>query len=243
MAHPAGAIYRTVMSSNPPLAPEAFPLGDAAAKKPARRRRKDARPGEIIEAATEVFCEQGFGAAKLEEVARRAGVAKGTVFLYFPTKQDLFRAVARSLVEAHLARLDQAAPAPELSFPELLSRIMALAAQIGDTRAVSIARLMIAESRTFPDLARLWYDEVVSKVLGLVVAAISRAQARGEIRPGDPQLYAMSIIGPMMMGLLFRDVFGAAGAPMPDLRALADQHSEVIMRGMKRQDALDADPS
>lgn len=213
-------------------APSKPSAGKPAVGKP-RQRRKDARPGEIIEAAITVFCEQGYGAARLEDVARRAGVAKGTVFVYFPTKPDLFRAVARSLLEANLLRLQALAPPEDTSAPEFIGALLSLAAHAGDTRVIAIARLMIAESRTFPDLAQLWYDEVVSKMLGIMMATIARAQARGEIQPGDPQLYALSILGPMLMGLLFREVLGETGAPVPDLHALAEQHARVVLHGLE----------
>jgi hypothetical protein len=93
-------------------------------------------------------------------------------------------------------------------------------------------RMLIAESRAFPDLARMWHDEVVSKVLGLLTAAIERAQARGEVRPGDPLLHAFSILGPMFAGALFREVLSETGATLPDLQKLAAQHAETVLNGI-----------
>lgn len=197
-----------------------------------RQRRKDARPSEIIEAAIEVFSERGFGKARLEDVARKAGVAKGTVFVYFSTKEDLFRAVARTVLSDHLRRLQS--PAADLDRP-LAETVPALLAQaatvIGEGRLPAMMRLLIAESRTFPDLARVWHDEVVSKVLGLVTEALERAQARGEIRPGDARLHAFSIMGPMLGAALFREVFRDT-APLPDLQELAAQHARTVLRGL-----------
>jgi len=199
---------------------------------PRRQRRKDARPSEIIEAAIEIFGERGFGAARLEDVARRAGVAKGTVFVYFSTKEDLFRAVAQSVLSSHLDRLQAAATGLDKPMAELVPLLLGqVAAVIGRGRLPAMMRLLIAESRQFPDLARVWHDEVVSKVLGLLTATIERAQARGEIRPGNARLFAFSILGPMLASALFREVFRDV-AVLPDVDELAAQHAQTILNGL-----------
>lgn len=207
---------------------------DVSEEKPARprTRRKDARPSEIVAAAIALFGERGFGATRLEDVARRAGVAKGTVFVYFPTKEDLFRAVARTVLESNLARVTSASAELDRPLAELVPLLLAQAATIGETSLPAMMRLLIAEARTFPDLPRVWHDEVVSKVLGLLTAAIERAQARGEIRPGNARLFAFSIVGPMLSGVLFREVFRETGATLPDLHELAAQHARTVLDGL-----------
>ena len=101
---------------------------------------------------------------------------------------------------------------------------------LSDARAVSIVRMVLAESRNFPDLARIWREDVVEQVLGLVAGLIARAQARGEVVAGDPRLYAFSLMGPLVMGGLFRAVFGEEGTDAPDLAALAAQHARAVAR-------------
>jgi AcrR family transcriptional regulator len=197
-----------------------------------RKRRKEARPGEIIEAAIAIFAERGFAAAKLEDVARLAGVSKGTLFVYFATKEELFRAVARDLLAMNLTAMQQIAQAPDLPLRDIIPRLLAQAVAVAQGRMPAMIRMLIAESRAFPDLARVWHDEVVSRVLGLLTQAIERAQARGEVRPGDPQLHAFSILGPMFAGALFREVLGGTGAALPDLEALASQHAETVLNGL-----------
>jgi AcrR family transcriptional regulator len=203
-------------------------------KSPARprRRRKEARPSEIIDAALAVFGEHGFGAARLEDVARRAGVAKGTVFVYFANKEELFRAVAQSVLTSHLERLGQVAADIDMPLAQLVPALLAQAAAVGEGRVPAMARLIVGESRHFPDLARVWHDEVVAKVFGLLTAAIERAQQRGEVRPGDPRLQAFSIVGPMLAGVLFREVFGRVGVDSPDLHELARQHAATVLSGL-----------
>lgn len=196
------------------------------------RRRKEARPAEIIEAAMAVFLEYGFGAAKMEEVARRAQVSKGTVFRYFPTKPDLFRAVAHTALTTNLGPVRDALSRQDMPLRTLLPALLGQAGHLAQSGLPAIARLLLSEARTFPDLPKIWYDEVVSQVLDLLTGAIERAQARGEIRSGDARLYAFSIIGPMMSALLFREVFATATTALPDLPQLADHHADILMRGL-----------
>src|SRR5215467_3369579 len=165
---------------------------------PKWRRRKEARPGEIVEAALEVFAEKGFAAAKLDDIARRAGISKATLYLYFETKEEIFRAVAQAAIAALLGPLETPAEASDESFAEFAPRLLSRAAGImKGGRVPAIARMVIGESRNFPDLARIWHDDVVTSVVGMVTGFIARAQGRGEVAPGDPRLHAFSLMGPM----------------------------------------------
>jgi AcrR family transcriptional regulator len=200
---------------------------------PRWRRRKTARPGEILEAALAVFAESGYAAAKLTEIARRAGVSKAALYLYFETKEELFRAVARSLVTPDLTAIAAALEASETPFAELAPALLNRAAGLlADGRPASLVRMVIAESRNFPDLARIWREDVVEQALSLVSRLIERGQLRGEVIAGDPRLYAFSLMGPLVMGGLFRAVFGAGGTGAPDLAALAAQHARAALRGL-----------
>ncbi len=205
---------------------------DGGGARPRRQRRKEARPSEIVEAAITLFGEHGYGATKMEDVARRAGVAKGTLFVYFPTKPDLFRAVAQSVLASHLGLLNQLSVDLDQPLKSLLPTLLDGVASAAETRLPQIMRLLIAEARVFPELARTWHDEVVSKVLGLLTAALARAQARGEVRSGDPYLQAFSIMGPMLAGALFREIFGPTGGSPPDLHELANQHAQTALTGL-----------
>jgi AcrR family transcriptional regulator len=200
---------------------------------PRRERRKEDRPAEIVAAALQVFADKGFGAAKISEVAQLAGVSKATVFVYFPSKEDLFRAVARTVVSANFERLRTTEATPAMPLASFVPLLLRQAATLGERRVGAIARMLIGESRTFPDLAKVWHDEVVAVMLGLLTSTVARAQARGEIRAGDPRLIAFSIFGPMMAGVLFREVFGDSEAELPDLEALARQHAQIVLAGLR----------
>lgn len=196
-------------------------------------RRKAARPAEIIEAALDLFIEAGFADTKLSDVAKRAGIAKGTVYRYFDTKEDLFRAVVRQALAANLSAVEQLAASYEGPLTELLPLMMGMAAQkLGASRLPAILRMVVADSRAFPDLAAIWHDEVVSRFLGLLTDLIAAAQARGEVKAGDPKLYAFSVIGPMVTAILFRELFERDSPLTPDLQALAAQHAQVVLGGL-----------
>ena len=202
-------------------------------RQPKWQRRAEDRPREICTAALDVFAEKGFAAAKLDEIARRAGVSKGTLYLYFKDKEDLFRAVVRDTVAPNIDTVRAMVEGVDLPFAEIirmfLPRFAALTSQV---RVGAVAKMVIGESRNFPELAKVWHDEVVSKALGLIAGLIERAQARGEVRPGDPRLHAFTLMGPMMMGVLWRETLQPAGGAPLDLEALATQHAETVLAGL-----------
>jgi len=201
--------------------------------RPRWKRRAEERPGEICAAALGVFTEKGFAAAKLDEIARRAGVSKGTLYLYFKDKDELFRAVVRDTIAPDIEGISGLVAASNLRFsqcaPILLQRFaeMTLKVPVGP-----VAKMVIGESRNFPALAKVWYDEVVSKAIGLLVSLIEDAQERGEVRPGDARLYAFSLMGPMMIAVLWRETLQPAGATPIDIEVMARQHCQTILAGM-----------
>ena len=200
---------------------------------PKWRRRKEARPAEIVEAAFAVFAEKGFAAARLDEIARRAGVSKGALYLYFETKEDLFRAVVRDAVAPNVAAIAAFAESWPGSFAELARMLLPRAAQmLVATGAGKVAKMVIGESRNFPELARHWHAEVITPALGALSRRIQRAQEQGELRPGDLRACAFSLVGPLLMGLIWREVMEPIGAEPVDIEALAAQHVETVLAGL-----------
>lgn len=203
---------------------------------PKWRRRAEARPGEIVQAAFDVFAEKGFAAAKLDEIAARAGISKGALYLYFETKEDIFRAVVREAVVPNIGMLEEALGQTVIPFPDLLRMLFTrLADMVETSRLGAVAKLVIGESRNFPELARVWHDEVVSRALAALIKALEKAQVRGEVRLGDPRLQAFSIMGPILMGVIWQETFTPVGAPAMDLRGLVIQHRETIVAGLAPQ--------
>ncbi|MBI1199057.1 MAG: TetR family transcriptional regulator [Phenylobacterium sp.] len=205
---------------------------------PKFRRRKAERPGEIVAAALAVFAEKGFAAARLDEIAARAGVSKGALYLYFETKEDLFRAVVGQAIAPNIAAVRAMAEAHPGPFEDLLRGVATqLAHIVGVTRIGSVAKMVIGEARNFPEVARVWHDELVAHALAAMSGAIAAAQARGEVKPGDPRVYALQLISPMLLAVIWRETFVPVGAEPFDLNTLVSQHVETILRGMLAEGA------
>lgn len=208
-------------------------MASVTEREPKWTRRKDARPQEIIEAAIDEFVAKGYAHTKLTDVARRAGVVKGTIYRYFETKADLFRAVARHLASENLKAIENAPGAADVDILTLLPMLLGhVAGKMSDARLPGIVRMVLLESRAFPDLASVWHDEVITRVAGVLTGAIERGQKAGRIRAGDPALMLFSVMGPMLMGILFRETF--PDSPFaPDLHALGAQHAGVLTTGLR----------
>ena len=207
-------------------------------KKPRWQRRAEDRPREICTAALDVFAEKGFAAARLDEIARRAGVSKGTLYLYFKDKEDLFRAVVRDTVAPNIEVIRASLAGAEMTFADVIRLFLPRFAEItGRVPVGAVAKMVIGESRNFPELAKVWHDHVASKAIGMIAELIERAQARGEVRPGDPRLHAFTLMGPMVLGLLWRETLQPAGGAVLDLEALARQHAESVLGGLLTEQA------
>lgn len=194
-------------------------------------RRKDARPHEIMEAAIDVFVARGYADTRLADVAARAGVVKGTIYRYFATKDDLFRAVARHLVTDVLRTIDASPDAPARDLAVLVPLILqGAAATLSDARVAGIVRMVLLEGRLFPDLAAVWHNEVIVRIVGVLTEGIQHSRDDGKVLTGDARLYLFSIMGPMLTGVLFRHTF--PDSPFaPDLHALAAQHAALLRDG------------
>ena len=197
-----------------------------------RARRKDARPAEITAAALDLFVERGFAATKLEDVAARAGVGKGTIYLYFPNKAELFRAVLRlgwlpNLEAAEAIVAEHTGPAAEL-----LRKLAAHALRIIDSPMIAIPKLVLAESGNFPAIARLYVEEVGTRAIRLFAGVIARGVQRGEFRPLEPTAVVPLFGAPFLTMALLKHSVGRH-APLPfDPAAVIETHLDVLLRGL-----------
>ena len=200
---------------------------------PKFKRRKAERPDEIVAAALEIFAERGFAASRLDDIAARAGVSKGAIYLYFETKEDIFRAVVETSTGPNLAML-QTMALETTPFADLVRTFAQLTGHMAATSPLGgIVKMVVAEARNFPELARIWHERSVLPALGAMTSAIAAAQARGEVRPGDARSYAVALVAPILMGVIWRETFVPVGAEPFDLAALARQHAETVLRGMR----------
>lgn len=200
-------------------------------------RRKQARPGEILEAALTVFAEKGFAAARMEDIAAKAGVTKGTIYLYFQSKEDVFKSLARQHVGATLADAMEQAKQYQGSVRDFLAMMLAMMAEkIEREHLAVLPKVIIAESGNFPELARFWREEVIDKAMGMMSALISKGVARGEIRelpPGVPPEYVARLcIAPVVMSIIWRTVFAPTDKVPFEYRKFLALHLDVLMRGL-----------
>lgn len=174
-----------------------------------RERRKDARPGELIGAALELFVEKGFAATKAEEVAKRAGVSKGTLFLYFSSKEELFKAVVRENLSNQFNEWGAMFDCFPGTTPEMLKFCMhSWWERIGSTKASGITKLMMSEAGNFPELAEFYKAEVIRPGNLLIQRLIQRGIDRGEFRPVDAQKAVYAVMAPMLFLALWTHSFG-----------------------------------
>jgi AcrR family transcriptional regulator len=197
------------------------------------RRRAEARPAEIVQAAYQVFSEKGFAAARLDDIAARAGVSKGALYLYFETKQDIFEAVVKDAVAPNLGAIESLTETFPGTFEQLVRLMIPRVALLAEASNMGkVVKMVIGESGNFPEIARIWHDDVVARGIGLLTNLIKRAQDRGEVRPGDPRDYALSIAGPVIAAVVFRETFVPVGAKPFDIPALMNQHLDVVLPGL-----------
>ncbi len=174
-----------------------------------RQRRKDARPQELLDAALALFVEKGFAATRSEEVATRAGVAKGTLYRYYPSKEELFKAVVRENLSVHIA--ESAAQAAQHQGPVagLLRQMMRdWWAKVGGGNAGVVCKIMMVEARNFPELAHFYVDEVITPSQDLLGGLIERGIRAGEFRDVPVEATVHMLIAPLLHMLLHEHSFG-----------------------------------
>lgn len=175
-----------------------------------RERRKEARPGELLDAALDLFVEKGFAATRSEEVAARAGVSKGTLFLYFPSKEELFKAVVRENMSGRFTEWNEEFGRFEGSTADMVRHFMQVWwDRIGATRASGITKLIISEARNFPELAAFYQQEVIRPGMELVRRILQRGVERGEFRPLDIDYAVFNIVAPMIFLIMMKHSLGA----------------------------------
>jgi len=199
-----------------------------------RKRRPEARPSEILEAALDLFTERGFSATRLEDVASRAGLSKAAIYLYFKDKTSLLKALVQETVGANIAMASgliaqQQGPVE----PVLRQLLVILASRMADGRLPRLIKLIISESRAHPEIGQWYLENVIGKALPLFQSLIDKGIASGEFRAVDARLAVKSLMGPMLLSAIWKSVFEPLGAEPLDVEALAAQHAEMMIRGLR----------
>ncbi|HTR82964.1 MAG TPA: TetR/AcrR family transcriptional regulator [Reyranella sp.] len=200
---------------------------------PQWQRRKAERPAEIADAALRCFAERGFAATRLDDVAKRAGVTKGTLYLYFPNKEELFKAVVRQFVIPNLTRSEAIASQSTMPASEVLAQLLENWARVMVPPASAIPKIVLSEAGNFPDITRFYLDEVVHRGLALFEGLLKAGIERGEFRRVDTHYAAHCIAAPMLLGMLWRHSFEPLDGQPLDMLALARTHLQLLASGLE----------
>lgn len=202
-----------------------------------RRRRKDARPGEIAAAALELFTEKGFAATRVDDIATRAGVSKGTVYLYFEHKEALFKAAVEATMTPALEAAEALVAEDGKSAADMLRCfVFGWWEMVGSTTLGGIPKLLVAESQNFPELARWFHENMISRAHGAVVRIIDMGIARGEFRPMDAKVAARIFFSPMFSFVVWRRAFAGCMADLPEPQVFLDQAVDILVNGLAQRE-------
>lgn len=197
------------------------------------RRRKEARPAEIIDAALDLFVANGFSATKLDEVAHKAGVSKGTVYLYFESKEALFREVVKQIIVPEVEKAEQKAADFSGSQTELLTTLIRNWWQaVGNTRLAGIPKLMVSEAVNFPELAEFYIESVVSRARNLIANTIRKGTENGEFRDCDPVATTRLLIAPLVFAVIWEKSLGAYDQEEYDVEEYLRLHIDIFLKGL-----------
>jgi len=198
-------------------------------------RRKQARPGEILGAALACFAERGFAATRLDDVAQRAGVTKGTLYLYFPNKEELFKAVVAQALVPNLERGEALLSEPGEPQPAaaLLAQLIHGWVELARSPASAIPKIIVSEAGNFPDLARFYREHVVDRGMALMRRVLQLGIARGDFREVELDDTVLCIFAPLLLAMLWRHSLGRHEPASFDLDALCETHLQLLLNGLR----------
>lgn len=196
---------------------------------PRWRRRSNVRPHEILAAALEAFGEHGFAATRLDDIAKRAGISKGTLYLYYKNKEELFKAVVYYYMTTNLDRIESATEDHDSRTIDTLNRVLA---EIGSMFIIQpsamLPKIIIGESLNFPEMCRFYVDEVIMRIFRIIVTLHARGVERGEFRPLPPEALGPPLIGPLLLASIWKTALAASAPPLLNFIELIDFHHQAV---------------
>jgi AcrR family transcriptional regulator len=202
-----------------------------------RQRRKEARPAELLTAALDLFVERGYAATKLDDIAAKAGVSKGTLYLYFDSKEALFKAVIEQGIVPMLAEGEVLIQQHQVDASSLLQMLLLRWWQLlGETSLGGIPKLMIAEAGNFPDVASYYYDNVIVRGRELLRQALLRGVASGEFRQLDIESTIDVIMAPVIMLVVWRYSLAPCGCGKQDPEQYMNTYLDLLMNGLMNKE-------
>ena len=200
---------------------------------PRWRRRKESRPGEILSAALDAFVERGYESARLEDIARRAGCTKGTIFLYYESKAELFKAVVRDVMLPLIQECEQAIEQHQGRCRDLLEKLLRFRWERASiSRLSGLSKVLFAETEKYPELARFYYDEIHSKSQAVLKRVIEMGVERGEFRSLDSASVARVAIAPIVFEGIWRHSFGPVVDGPTDSEQIYKTALDVLFSGI-----------
>ncbi len=191
---------------------------------------------DLLAAALEEFFQQGFAATRLDGIAERAGIGKGTIYLYFDSKEALFEAAVRSMVGPVFEQAERFAADDSLGASEMLRAIIGtFYREVIGTERRRLLRLLIAEGPRFPRLLEFYHREVIQRGMTALRQILIKGVARGEFHASIPVDYPQVIIGPALVGAIWKMLFDDL-QPL-DLEGLCNAHVEVMLKGLLAHNA------
>lgn len=199
------------------------------------QRRKDARPQEIVDAALDMFVERGFAATRLDDVARQAGVSKGTVYRYFENKDALFMAVVKEIVVPEVAKIEQMAADFQGSSAELLHTLVQGWWQtVGESRLCGIPKMVMADAGNFPELARFFINNVVTRMRTIFEGIIRNGVESGEFRDCDIKHVARALMSPMVLAAIWERSLKPFDTEEYDTPAYLNVQVDMMVNGIRK---------
>jgi AcrR family transcriptional regulator len=196
-------------------------------------RRKEERAPEILEAALACFAEKGFAGTRMDDIASRAGITKGTIYLYFKSKEELFKALARQSIGERIAAITPQLEGADGPAAEQLRFVLTTLGHFASTSdRVVLPRVLLAEAGNFPELAEFWRKEIIDRGLGLFAMIIKRGIARGEFRKVAPGHAARLCVAPLLVLILWRTLFARFDNEPYDYPGLIDTHVTTLLKGL-----------
>jgi AcrR family transcriptional regulator len=200
-----------------------------------RQRRKQARPQELLDAALELFVEKGFAATRAEEVAHRAGVSKGTLYLYYPSKEELFKAVIGQSLGSRIAETAQQVDAWRGAMAPLLEGLLVQWWQrVYASPASGTFKIMVSEIRNFPEIADFYVRNVIEPGSALIGRIVQQGIDSGEFRRVDVESVVNSLVLPMVMLCVHKHGLAACSAHQIDGHRFIAEHVALVVRGLAR---------
>ena len=208
------------------------------ATEPRWHRRKDDRPAEILAAALKEFAAKGFTAARLDDIAKRAGCTKGTIFLYFANKEELLLALARHYAVPRIEHAEQLVAEHQGSMRDLLEKLLrARWSAIACSELSKLPKIIFSEGATFPELVKLYHSEIIARSHAVMAGVLREGVARGEFREIDCPNVARAAIAPILMAALWKHSFALHLEHDRDLDGFFEASLDLFLRGIARNDS------